>query len=163
MDKIKVLFVCLGNICRSPSAEAIFIKMLVDKGLTNQFIVDSAETSGWHNGDKADSRMQKHALKRGYDLISLSRKFYADSDFNSFDIIVGMDDENIANLRAVATTEEENLKICKMTEYCSKYTSYNEVPDPYYDGDAGFELVLDILEDACEGLLVNLNLRLNRY
>lgn len=163
MDKIRVLFVCLGNICRSPSAEAIFIKMLADKGLTNQFRVDSAGTSGWHNGDKADSRMQKHALKRGYDLISLSRKFYADSDFNSFDIIVGMDDENIANLKAVATTEEENLKICKMTDYCSKYASYNEVPDPYYDGDASFELVLDILEDACEGLLVNLNLRLNRY
>ena len=156
MDKIKVLFVCLGNICRSPSAEAIFIKMLEDNGLKSQFIVDSAGTSGWHNGDKADARMRKHAIKRGYDLVSLSRKFYADSDFNSFDIIIGMDDDNVANLKAVASTPEESLKIHKMTDYCKEYANYNEVPDPYYDGNAGFELVLDILEDSCKVLLKEL-------
>lgn len=153
MEKTRILFVCLGNICRSPSAEAIFIKMLEDKGISNKFLIDSAGTSGWHNGDQADRRMQKHAIRRGYDLVSLSRKFYADSDFSDFDLIVGMDNDNIANLRALATNDEEYNKIVKMTDYCKSYSNFSEVPDPYFGGDAGFELVLDILEDACANLL----------
>jgi protein-tyrosine phosphatase len=157
MDNIKILFVCLGNICRSPSAEAIFAKMVEAKGLGDKFIIDSAGTSGWHNGGKADARMQKHAIKRGYDLVTLSRRFYADSDFSFFDLIIGMDDENITNLRALATTDEEYDKIHKMTDYCKEYSNFNEVPDPYYDGDAGFELVLDILEDSCKCLLEKLD------
>lgn len=153
MDKTKVLFVCLGNICRSPSAEAIFIKMVKEKNIQDSFIIDSAGTSGWHNGDQADRRMQKHAVRRGYDLLSLSRAFYPESDFNYFDLIVGMDDENISYLRSVAMNEQELSKIVKMTDYCKEYSNFDEVPDPYFGGDAGFELVLDILEDACANLL----------
>jgi len=153
MDKTKVLFVCLGNICRSPSAEAIFIKMVKEKNLQDSFIIDSAGTSGWHNGDQADRRMQKHAVRRGYDLLSLSRMFYPESDFNYFDLIVGMDDENVSYLRSVAMNDEEYNKIVKMTDYCKEYSNFDEVPDPYFGGDAGFELVLDILEDACANLL----------
>jgi protein-tyrosine phosphatase len=153
MDKTRILFVCLGNICRSPSAEAIFIKMITDKGIRDEFVIDSAGTSGWHNGDQADRRMQKHALMRGYDLLSLSRKFYADSDFTAFDLIIGMDGDNIANLMALASNGGERAKIVKMTDYCRNYSNFNEVPDPYFGGDAGFEQVLDILEDACANLL----------
>lgn len=152
MDKTKILFVCLGNICRSPSAEAIFIKMLIDRGLRDKFVVDSAGTSGWHKGDLADRRMQKHAIKRGYDLLSLSRTFYPESDFKEFDLIIGMDDENISTLNRLSLNEEERNKIVKMTDYCVEYTNFNEVPDPYFGGEAGFELVLDILEDACANL-----------
>lgn len=153
MDKTRILFVCLGNICRSPSAEAIFLKMLEDKELSDEFIVDSAGVSGWHKGDQADRRMQKHAIRRGYDLLSLSRTFYAESDFKEFDLIIGMDDQNISALNALSLNEDERAKIVKMTDYCVKYTNFNEVPDPYFGGDAGFELVLDILEDACSNLL----------
>lgn len=153
MDKTKILFVCLGNICRSPSAEAIFLKMIEDKGIAENFIIDSAGTSGWHNGDQADRRMQKHAVRRGYDLQSLSRKFYADSDFENFDYIIGMDDQNIIDLQSQAKNENEYSKISKMTDYCINYSQWDEVPDPYFGGDKGFELVLDILEDACEGLI----------
>jgi len=153
MDKVKILFVCLGNICRSPSAEAIFTKMVVDKGVNDMFVIDSAGTSGWHNGDQADKRMQKYAIERGYDLVSLSRKFYAESDFDKFDLIIGMDNQNIYDLKLQAKDELEIEKIVKMTDYCVKFANYEEVPDPYFGGDAGFELVLDILEDSCENLL----------
>jgi len=153
MDKVKILFVCLGNICRSPSAEAIFTKMVLDRGLEDKFVIDSAGTSGWHNGDQADRRMQKHAMERGYDLVSLSRKFYAESDFDKFDLIIGMDNQNIYDLKVQAKNESEIEKIVKMTDYGIVFASYDEVPDPYFGGDKGFELVLDILEDSCENLL----------
>lgn len=152
MDKTRVLFVCLGNICRSPSAEAVFNGIVKNAGKQKQFEVDSAGTSGWHAGGPADSRMQSHAIKRGFNLTSLSRKFNPNTDFDYFDYIIGMDDENMHNLKNMARDGSDLQKLYKMTDF-SKVMSYDEVPDPYYGGEAGFELVLDLLEDACEGLL----------
>ncbi|MDD4145273.1 MAG: low molecular weight phosphotyrosine protein phosphatase [Prolixibacteraceae bacterium] len=151
----KILFVCLGNICRSPSAEAVFKGSAKKRGMESQFVIDSAGTSGWHVGETSDKRMQKHAVKRGYSLDSVSRQFDPDVDFDRFDIIIGMDDENIIALKRMARDMDDLKKIHKMTDF-SKEWNYSEVPDPYYGGDEGFELVLDLLEDACSGLLDSL-------
>lgn len=155
MEKKKVLFVCLGNICRSPSAEAVFRGIVKKEGLSDNFEIDSAGTSGWHAGEPADERMQSHAIKRGYNLTSISRKFIPDTDFDHFDYIIGMDDNNIRSLQQMARNEVDLAKISKMTDYGIEW-SYDEVPDPYYGGEQGFELVLDLLEDSCKGLLEKL-------
>lgn len=155
MEKKKILFVCLGNICRSPSAEAVFNGVIKNEGKAAQFEVDSAGTSGWHAGEPADQRMQSHAIKRGFDLTSISRKFDPRTDFDYFDMIIGMDDSNIQNLKQMARNNGDRQKIHKMTDFCQTF-DYDEVPDPYYGGSEGFELVLDLLEDSCKGLLKKL-------
>lgn len=152
MEKKKVLFVCLGNICRSPSAEAVFNGVIKKEGVADQFEVDSAGTSGWHAGEPADQRMQSHAIKRGYNLTSISRKFNPHSDFDHFDMIIGMDDSNIENLKRMARNPEDLNKLFKMTDFSTSF-DYDEIPDPYYGGSEGFELVLDLLEDSCEEML----------
>lgn len=151
----KLLFVCLGNICRSPSAEAVMNHLVESAGLTDLISCDSAGTYGGHAGEPADSRMMRHASLRGYDLTSRSRQIRL-SDFDEFDLIIGMDDENMRNLRRL-DKDGHSDKIVKMTDYCTR-TAATEVPDPYYGGAQGFEHVLDILEDACSGLLKSLNL-----
>lgn len=156
MSKIKILFVCLGNICRSPSAEGVFTDVVKNAGVSNNFEIDSAGTSGWHVGGPADRRMQAHAIKRGINLTSLSRKFNPDTDFDYFDYIIGMDNENMINLKNMARNAADLNKLHKMTDFRQEW-KYEEVPDPYYGGDAGFELVLDLLEDSCEGLLDKLS------
>ena len=155
MDKTKVLFVCLGNICRSPSAEAVFTGIVKKEGLSKAFDIDSAGTSGWHAGEPADRRMQGHAIMREYNLTSISRKFDPNTDFDYFDYIIGMDDQNIQALKSMARNGDDSAKIHKMTDFAKDW-NYNEVPDPYYGGDEGFELVLDLLEDSCQGLLEKL-------
>ena len=150
--KQRVLFVCLGNICRSPSAEAVFNGLIKKEGLQDMVECDSAATSSYHSGEPADARMQVHAQKRGYTLSSVSRPVDPDIDFDQFDWIIGMDDNNVFDLQDMARNTDDLHKIYKMTDFCSK-EGYNSVPDPYYGGSNGFELVLDILEDACEGLL----------
>lgn len=152
MEKKKILFVCLGNICRSPSAEAVFKGIIKKEGIANRFEVDSAGTSGWHAGEPADRRMQSHAVKRGYNLTSISRKFDPHSDFDHYDLIIGMDDSNMENLKRMSRNTEDLAKLYKMTDFATEF-SYDEVPDPYYGGSEGFELVLDLLEDSCRGLL----------
>lgn len=147
-----ILFVCLGNICRSPSAEAVFRGLVKNAGLEDRFEIDSAGTSAWHAGEPADKRMQKHAQKREYNLTSISRKFDPDADFDYFDMIIGMDDENIGALKSMARNQNDLQKIFKITDFRKEW-NYTEVPDPYYGGDEGFELVLDLLEDSCKGLL----------
>ena len=155
MTPKKILFVCMGNICRSPSAEAVFTGLTKNRGFAKQFEIDSAGTTAYHAGEKADRRMQSHAQKRGYNLTSISRKFNPNRDFDYFDLIIGMDDENIHALKSTARNSTDLGKICKMTDF-SKEWNYAEIPDPYYGGEEGFELVLDLLEDSCEGLLEKL-------
>lgn len=148
----QVLFVCLGNICRSPSAEAVFKALIEKNGLDREFQCDSAGTLAYHAGEPADYRMKQFAQKRGYCLTSISRPIDAEHDFDRFDYIIGMDQQNVRDLKALARNMNDMKKICLMTDFCSTI-KHNAVPDPYFGGDAGFELVLDILEDACEGLI----------
>ncbi len=156
MGKTKILFVCLGNICRSPSAEAV-MKGLVEKaGRAGEFEIDSAGTAAWHAGEPADSRMQVHARRRGYNLTSISRKVEVDFDFNHFDYIIAMDDQNMKDLKAMDQYSNQLVKMHMMTDFSEKY-DYNSIPDPYYGGDSGFELVLDLLEDTCQGFLKHIS------
>lgn len=154
-EKLKLLFVCLGNICRSPSAEAVMKKLVENAGLSDRIEVDSAGIAGYHAGEPADSRMRGHAARRGYRLDSISRPVRL-SDFYDFDLLIGMDDRNVEDLKRMAPDLETAAKIRRMTEY-SRSRLYDYVPDPYYGGASGFELVLDLLEDACEGLLASLS------
>ena len=148
----KVLFVCLGNICRSPSAEGILNSFIERDKMENSIKVDSAGILSWHSGEPADARMKSHAAKRGYNLTSFSRQIDPNEDFEKFDYIIGMDRENMRDLRALDTAKKYGQKFQTMTSFCKNIPA-EIVPDPYYGGDAGFENVLDILEDACAGLM----------
>lgn len=152
---IKVLFVCLGNICRSPAAEAVFNAMIRKNSLENELQCDSAGTAAYHAGEPADYRMRQTAKKRGFSCTSISRRVNSKSDFERFDYIVAMDRQNLKDLNAMAQNESDRNKIFLMTDFASS-RKYDSIPDPYYGGDAGFELVLDILEDACQGLISKL-------
>mgnify|MGYP006392151635 FL=1 len=148
---MKILFVCLGNICRSSSAEEVMRTFVKREGLEEKIEVDSAGILNYHQGELPDSRMRMHAYHRGYELTHRSRPVCTE-DFLNFDMIIGMDDRNIQDLKDRAPSPEAEKKIRRMTDYCrTKLVDY--VPDPYYGGAQGFEMVLDILEDACEGLL----------
>lgn len=147
----KILFVCLGNICRSPMAEAIMNKLVCDAGLQSEFQIDSAGLINYHEGEGADPRMKEHAYRHGYRLTHISRPV-RQSDFDEFDYIIGMDDSNYDKLRRLAPTTETEAKIHRMTDYCTRNV-IDHVPDPYYGGSQGFENVIDILEDACAGLM----------
>lgn len=153
-EKIRLLFVCLGNICRSPSAEAVMKKLARQAGLDNRLEIDSAGLIGYHEGEQADPRMRAHAARRGYVLDSISRPVRP-VDFYDFDLIIGMDDRNVEELKRRAPDLETAAKVRQMTEF-SRHKLYDYVPDPYYSGAEGFELVLDLLEDACGGLLESL-------
>lgn len=150
---MKILFVCLGNICRSAAAEAVFLKKAKENGL-NDIMVDSAGILSVHKGEKADGRMIAHAAKRGYDITSISRPVTKE-DYRNFDMLIGMDNDNISELRKKATNGVEYGKIHKMTDFAID-SDHDNVPDPYYGGAAGFEKVLDILEKTCEGLIAKI-------
>jgi len=147
--KIRILFVCTGNICRSPSAEAVMKAVVRKRGLEESFEIDSAGTIGYHAGERADSRMRRHASQRGYDLTSISRKL-TQQDYLSFDYIIGMDGENMSDITTMAPSDAK-AQLYKMGEFSNQFQG-GDVPDPYYGGAAGFEHVLDLLEDACESL-----------
>ena len=148
MDKITVLFVCLGNICRSPAAEAIFKSLINEKGISNKFVVDSAGTGSWHVGKKADSRMRFAAQQRNINIISNARQIRED-DFLKFKYILVMDNSNFNNVLDFKNRVKGSdfAKILKIQDFSSIF-SEKEVPDPYFGGDAGFDYVLDILEDS---------------
>ena len=153
MKKQSVLFVCLGNICRSPAAEAIFIDLIHKKRLSDSFIVDSAGTGSWHIGKKADNRMRIAAQKRGLEILSRARQINA-KDFEKFNYIITMDDSNFENIIDFKSRKSlsDFSSINKLQNFRSVFEE-KEVPDPYFGGDEGFDHVLDILEDSVSGFL----------
>lgn len=148
----KLLFVCMGNICRSPAAEGI-MKKLADENLFMNLEIDSAGTLDYHSGEPADQRMIDYSSKRGYDISQhRARQFDPDSDFVKYDYILAMDKENFSEITALDESGRYKDKIFMITSFSEKYKG-QEVPDPYFGGRKGFELVLDMLEDSCKGLI----------
>ena len=155
---LKILFVCLGNICRSPTAEGVFRQIVEREGLAERVVIDSAGTGEWHIGAPPDPRACRAAAKRGYDITSLRGRQVSRSDFEAFDYVIAMDDENVRALKRLAPREHVR-KIRLFTEFASG--GANSVPDPYTGGVEGFELVLDLVEDAARGLLAHVRRQLN--
>lgn len=143
----------MGNICRSPAGENIFRHLVKEADLSSKITCDSAGTIGFHRGKSPDARMSKTIRRRGYEVTGHSRQFSL-RDFEIFDLILTMDDENYANILKLAKTDEERVKVLKFTDFCTNH-DHSEVPDPYYGGDAGFELVADLIEDGSTGLLAH--------
>lgn len=150
-DHISILFVCLGNICRSPAAEGVMQAIVDEEGAAARFTIDSAGTGNYHIGDLPDQRMRIHARRRGYELTHRCRQVRT-YDFDDFDIIVAMDASNERNLRRIAPSPEAEAKIVQMSEFVDIASRYDHIPDPYYEGAEGFELVLDLLQSACRNL-----------
>lgn len=146
-----VVFVCTGNICRSPTAEGIFRKMIADASLSDRIRVDSAGTHGYHIGEPPDVRAIEAAARRGYDLSGLRARKFLREDFDHFDLVLALDRDNHAVLSSLAPPAA-GPKLRMMMQYAHRYRE-TDVPDPYYGGQEGFERVLDMLEDAAQGLL----------
>lgn len=152
-----VLFICLGNICRSPAADAVFGRMVDEAGLADRFVIDSAGIGPWHVGELADRRMREHAQRRGYNLTHVARQFDATADFRNFSLIVVMDDENYRMITSKARDEADKRKVIRMSNYFETHKNAASIPDPYYGGASDFELALDLIEDGCRGLLGSLS------
>lgn len=149
--KISVLFVCMGNICRSPTAEAVFRHYVESAGLSEHILIDSAGTHDYHIGDPPDARAERAARQRGYDMGDMRGRQVEAEDFRRFDYVLAMDQANLANLQRIAPGDSE-AKARLFLEY-ARHHAEREVPDPYFGGADGFERVLDMVEDAAEGLL----------
>lgn len=147
----RLLFVCLGNICRSPSAENIMNHLIAEAGLEEQIVCDSAGTSSYHIGSSPDQRMTQAARQRGIAMRGKARQFVPE-DFEQFDLILAMDRDNYEQICYLDPTGQYQEKVKLMCDYCRHHT-VKEVPDPYYGGLEGFNYVIDLLMDACEGLL----------
>lgn len=156
---IKVLFVCLGNICRSPSADAMLRKKVAELGLQERVVVDSSGTANWHVGKQPDERSIQHGAKRGYDLTVLRARQACSDDFNEFDYVLAMDADNLKNLQAIMPASPRTQPQLFLKAFGT--STEHEVPDPFYGGEAGFEHVLDLLEQACDALLVDIQQRLS--
>ncbi|GLX12818.1 phosphotyrosine protein phosphatase [Pseudomonas straminea] len=154
---MRVLFVCLGNICRSPTAEAVMRQRLQQAGLAERIELDSAGTGDWHVGKAPDSRTQQAASRRGYDLSSLRGRQVSADDFARFDLILAMDSANLRDLQRIRPANAR----AELDLYLRRFElAEDEVPDPYYGGSEGFEHVLDLLEQASDALLIELKGRL---
>ena len=151
MKSYSVLFVCMGNICRSPTAHGVFRHKVSELGLTNAVRVDSAGTHNYHPNSPPDKRSQAHAALRGYDLSDLRARQIQAGDFEAFDLVLVMDWDNLALVQLECPAEYQH-KVRRFTEFCLQFDS-PVVPDPYYGGKDGFEQVLDLVEDASDGLL----------
>ena len=150
--KQRILFVCLGNICRSPAAEGIMKHLLKVENLEHIAEVDSAGIGPWHVGELPDERMRRHGRRHGYEFDSIARQFSA-ADFDRFDLIVGMDEDNVSQISSRARSSYDLRKVVCMADYLTHHPMHKSVPDPYYSNDHAFELVIELLEDACQGLL----------
>ncbi|MCK5874440.1 MAG: low molecular weight phosphotyrosine protein phosphatase [Alcanivoracaceae bacterium] len=149
----RILFVCLGNICRSPTAEGVFRHRARQAGFTS-LQIDSAGTAGWHVGKAPDPRTVAAAQRRGYDLSALRARQVRAADFDNFDIVLAMDKQNLAELKSMLP-RGVNTRLGLFLDYAGD-APFSEVPDPYYGGDAGFEQVLDLIEQASDGLIARL-------
>ena len=150
--KQRILFVCLGNICRSPAAEAM-LRMLVERnGIGDRVVVDSAGTYGGHSGERSDARMRRAAEARGIEITHRARQV-READFDNFDMIIAMDDNNYEALFRLAPNRAAQQKIYRFREFLRHNPNWSYIPDPYYEGHEGFELVLDLLEDGCSTLI----------
>jgi protein-tyrosine phosphatase len=148
---MRLLMVCMGNICRSPTAHGVLQKMVAGAALTQRVQVDSAGTHGYHVGQPPDERAQQHAARRGYDLSRQRARQLKARDFSDFDLVLVMDGANEHAARALCPPAQAH-KLHRLTDFCTRARA-REVPDPYYGGADGFERVLDLIEDACAGLL----------
>ena len=152
--RVSICFVCLGNICRSPTAEGVFAKLVVDAGLREQIAIDSAGTGAWHKGELADKRARQEAARRGVELTSVARQFTR-LDFDRHDLIIAMDRTNVADLQALARNEADRTKIKLFRAFDPLSLGDSEVPDPYYGGPEGFARVFDLCTAAGKGLLAH--------
>lgn len=159
--KARILFVCLGNICRSPAAEGILRSIVEERGDTAMWEIDSAGTGNYHIGQLPDQRMRIHARRRGIELTHRCRQVSSD-DFNRFDMIIPMDHSNRDRLMAIAPSPEAEKKIVPMATFLTTPPIYDHIPDPYYEGASGFELVLDLLTEGCNVLFDKVTATLNQ-
>lgn len=157
---VSVLFVCMGNICRSPTAHGVFRHHVRQAGLAHAVRVDSAGTHNYHTGEPPDRRSQQHAARRGYDLSDLRARQLREADFETHDLILVMDWDNLALVQAECPPQHQH-KVRRFTEFCQRLDS-PVVPDPYYGGAQGFDHVLDLVEDASVGLLREVFRRVGR-
>ncbi len=149
--KVRILFVCMGNICRSPTAETVFRVRVEEAGLAQHILIDSAGTHDYHIGGPPDARTQRAAIKRGYDMSMLRGRQVEAADFSRFDYVLAMDHANLSILQRLCP-QDSHGRLGLFLEYATQHNE-REVPDPYYGGADGFERVLDMIEDAAEGLL----------
>lgn len=158
-EQLSVLFVCLGNICRSPTAEGVFRKLVADAGLHGRIRIDSAGTAGYHEGHPPDARALAAAAARGFELDGIRARRVAAEDFEAYDLILAMDEDNLVDLRHAAP-EGARAELRLLLDYTTGRRG-TAVPDPYYGGRNGFEEVLDLVTEACAGLLEELRRRLS--
>lgn len=158
MSRVRICFVCLGNICRSPTAEGVFRHLVAQADLDHALEIDSAGTGGWHVGESPDARSTTTAAARGIRMEGAARKFVA-TDFERFDYVIAMDRSNRDNLRKLAPSADARAKISLLRDHDPQSPADSDVPDPYYGGARGFEEVLDLCERACASLLASLRER----
>ena len=151
----RILFVCMGNICRSPSAEGVLRSLVIQRGLEQNIHIDSAGTGDWHVGNPPDRRARQAALERGVDISGLRARQVQPDDLESFDLVLAMDRSNHNALLTMAT-ESNRHKVRLLLDFSTQWPG-EEVPDPYYGGEHGFDQVLDLLEEACDSLLNELD------
>lgn len=156
--RVGILFVCMGNICRSPTAEGVFRRLVAETGLEGELRIDSAGTHDYHVGSPPDARANAAAARRGYDLSALRGRQVSQRDFLEFDYVLAMDQDNLANLHRICPPEHAH-KVRLFLEHSANFKE-REVPDPYYGGAQGFDHVLDLVEDAARGLLKDVETRL---
>jgi len=153
----RVLFVCMGNICRSPTAEAVFRRKAQEAGIGGQVEIDSAGTHGYHEGQPPDERAQEAGKGRGYDLSQLRARLIVPGDLDRFDLVLGMDRNNLGEIRRLMRNDgtAQRAQVRLLSEYCSEASGNRgkEVPDPYYEEGGAFDTVLDMVEDAADGLV----------
>lgn len=155
MRRKKLLFICLGNICRSPAAQGIMQHLVDERGVAETYEIDSAGIGAWHVGNLPDSRMRSHGHKHGYTFDHHARQI-CDADFDRFDYIIVMDEENYKAVTRMKNRVGGRAEVCRMADYFTHHRKKHSVPDPYYGDDRDFELAIDLIEDGCQGLLQHL-------